>query len=214
MNLGGHRHLDLGSFIVDALGERWITDSGTEHETYMTHKHKNPRHAYYRVRAEGHNVPVLNPSKEPDQNPKAIAKITQFSSTLQQALATVDLSEAYQPQASRVLRTFALPERKRLLVTDEISATKPSELWWFLHTEAKVALTDDKRTATLSQNGKSFIVRLEEPKEGVFSVMECKPLPSSPNPEKQASNGKRQKLALHLSGVKATRVQVSMEPVL
>ena len=49
MNLGGHRHLDLGSFIVDAQGERWITDSGTERETYMSHRHKNPRHAYYRV---------------------------------------------------------------------------------------------------------------------------------------------------------------------
>jgi len=214
MNLGGHRHLDLGSFIVDALGERWITDSGTEHETYMTHKHKNPRHAYYRVRAEGHNVPVLNPSQEPDQNPKAIAKITRFVSEQKQALATVDLTEAYQPHASRVLRTLTLPERKRLLVTDEISATKPSELWWFLHTEAKVALNDDKRMATLSQNGKSFIVRLEEPKEGTFSVMECKPLPSSPNPEKQASNGKRQKLAVHLNGVQTTRIQVSMEPVL
>jgi len=212
MNLGGHRHLDLGSFIVDALGERWITDSGTEHETYMTHKHKNPRHAYYRVRAEGHNVPVLNPSKEPDQNPKAIAKITRFVSEPKQALATVDLSEAYHPHASRVLRTFTLPERKRLIVTDEISATNPSDLWWFLHTEAKVTLSADKRTATLNQNGKSFIVRLEEPEEGVFSVMECKPLPSSPNPEKQASNGKRQKLALQLSGVQNTRVQVSMEP--
>jgi len=214
LNLGGHRHLDLGSFIVDALGERWITDSGTDHETYMAHQHKNPRHAYYRVRAEGHNVPVLNPSKEPDQNPKAIAKITRFVSEQKQALATVDLSEAYQPHASRVLRTFTLPERKRLLVTDEISATKPSELWWFLHTEAKIKLTDDKRMATLSQNGKSFIVRLEEPKEGTFSMMECKPLPSSPNPEKQASNGKRQKLAVHLGGVQTTRVQVSMEPVL
>jgi hypothetical protein len=213
MNLGGHRHLDLGSFIVDALGERWITDSGTEHETYMAHQHKNPRYAYYRVRAEGHNLPVLNPSKEPDQNPKAIAKFTRFVSEPKQALATVDLSEAYQPHASRVLRTFTLPERKRLVVTDEISATKPSELWWFLHTEAKVALNDDKRTATLSQNGKSFIVRLEEPKDAVFSVMECKPLPSSPNPEKQASNGKRQKLAVHLNGVDATRVQVAMEPV-
>lgn len=180
----------------------------------MTHKHKNPRHAYYRVRAEGHNVPVLNPSKEPDQNPKAIAKITRFVSEPKQALATVDLSEAYQPHASRVLRTFTLQERKQLLVTDEISATKPSELWWFLHTEAKVALSEDKRTATLTQNGKNFIVRLEEPKDAVFSVMECKPLPSSPNPEKQASNVKRQKLTVHLNGVQAIRVQVSMESVL
>ena len=212
MNLGGHRHLDLGSFIVDALGERWIIDSGTEHETYMTHKNHNPRYAYYRVRAEGHNVPVLNPDQGPDQNPKAVAKITRFESAPQQAVAVVDLSQAYQPNATRSLRTFTLQERKRLLVTDELAAAKPSELWWFLHTEAQVALSGDGRTATLSQNGKSFAVRLQEPPDGAFTVMDCKPLPTSPNPEKQAGNSKRSKLALKLKGVQTTRIQVTLEP--
>lgn len=211
MNLGGHRHLDLGSFIVDALGERWIIDSGKESETYQTHKHKNPRHAYYRVRAEGHNVPVLNPGQGPDQNPKAVATFTRFESTPQQAVAVVDLGQAYQPNATRVLRTFTLQERKRLRVTDEIDAAKPSELWWFLHTEAQVTLSDGNRTATLTQKGKRFTVRLEEPKDGAFTVMACEPLPTSPNPEKQASNSKRRKLALHLKDVRATRVQVALE---
>jgi hypothetical protein len=212
MNLGGHRHLDLGSFIVDALGERWIIDSGREHETYMTHKNHTPRHAFYRVRAEGHNVPVLNPDKGPDQNPKAVAAFTRFDSAPAQAVASVDLTQAYQPHASRVLRTFDLQERKRLMVTDEIAAAKPAELWWFLHTEAKVALSDDGRTATLSQKGKTFTVRLVEPKDASFSAMACQPLPTSPNPEKQADNSKRRKLALHLQTVQATRIQVALEP--
>jgi hypothetical protein len=212
MNLGGHRHLDLGSFIVDAQGERWIMDSGKEHETYMAHKHKNPRYAYYRVRAEGHNVPVLNPDKGPDQNPKAIATFTRFESTPQQAVAAVDLGQAYKPNATKALRTFTLQDRKRLLVTDELAAAKPSELWWFLHTEAKVALSDGNRTATLTQKGKRFTVRLEEPKDAVFTVMACNPLPTSPNPEKQASNSKRRKLALHVKDMQATRIQVVLEP--
>ena len=212
MNLGGHRHLDLGSYIVDALGERWITDSGTEHETYMTHKHKNPRYAYYRVRTEGHNVPVLNPGKGPDQNPQAVATFTRFESTPTQAVAVVDLGQAYQPHATRALRTFTLQDRKRLLVTDELTAAKPAELWWFLHTEAKVSLSDGNRTATLSQNGKTFTVRLEAPKEGAFTVMDCMPLPSSPSPEKQASNSKRRKLALQVKDVQSARIQVSLEP--
>jgi hypothetical protein len=211
-NLGGHRHLDLGSFIMDALGERWIIDSGKERETYQRHKHKNPRHAYYRLRAEGHNLPVLNPNEGPDQNPRAKAKIVKFKSTPQQALAVVDLTEAYDEHAKQAQRTFALEDRKRLVVTDELQALKPSELWWFLHTDAKVKLTDSGRTANLAKNGKILKVRLLQPKGAAFEVMECKPLPSSPNPEKQEDNSKRRKLAIHLTDVKKINIQVSLEP--
>ncbi len=212
MNLGGHRHLDLGTFVLDALGERWIMDSGVEHETYMAHRHKNPRHSYYRVRAEGHNVPVFNPDQGPDQNPKAAAKIVKFESAPQQALAVVDLTQAYQPHADRAVRTFTLADRNRLIVTDELQARQPAELWWFLHTEAKVKLNDGGRTAVLSQHGKTFTVHLQEPADVLFQVMDCRPLPSSPNPEPQADNRGRRKLALHMTDVKATRIQVALEP--
>lgn len=211
MNLGGHRHLDLGSFVLDALGERWIIDSGVEHETYMAHRHKNPRYVYYRVRAEGHNLPVINPNQGPDQNPQAVAKIVNFESTPQQAKATVDLTQAYQPQVERAVRTFLLQDRKRLVVTDELHARQSAELWWFLHTEANVRLGDQGRTATLSRQGKTFTVRLQEPAGAEFQVMDCRPLPTSPNPEPQADNRNRRKLALHLTGVQDVLVQVTFE---
>ena len=211
MNLGGHRHLDLGTFVLDALGERWIIDSGVEHETYMAHRHKNPRYAYYRVRAEGHNVPVFNPGEGPDQNPKAVAKIMQFESTPRQAVAVVDLTQAYQPHVDRAVRTFTLEDRKRLVVTDELHARQPAELWWFLHTEAKVSLGDHGRTASLTQHGKTFSVRLQEPADAEFEVMDCRPLPTSPNPEPQADNRNRRKLALHLDDVRDVRIRVSLE---
>lgn len=212
MDLVGHRHLDLGSFILDALGERWIIDSGTESETYQAHRHKNPRHYYYRIRAEGHNVPVLNPNQGPDQNRKAVAKIVRFESTLQQAVAVVDLSDAYKEHATRTVRTFKLEDRKRLVLTDELEPRTPAELWWFLHTEAKVELSDAGRTATLSQKGKHVTVRLQQPAAAAFTVMDCQPLPTSPNPSPQANNRGRRKLALHLTNTGATKIQVSVEP--
>ncbi len=212
MNLRGHRHLDLGTFILDALGERWIMDSGVERETYMAHKHNNPRYAYYRVRAEGHNVPVLAPGSGPDQNPRAVAKVERFEATRDQALAVVDLSQAYQPHAERVVRTFKLADRRRLSVTDEVQARQPVELWWFLHTEAAAALSGDGRTATLSQHGKTFTVCLEQPPRARFQVMDCRPLPSSPNPAKQADNRGRRKLAIHLTDVQSTTIQVWLRP--
>jgi hypothetical protein len=178
----------------------------------MSHRHKNPRDSYYRVRAEGHNVPVLNPDKGPDQNPKAVAKIVRFDSAPRQVVAVVDLTSAYQPHADHAIRTFTLQDRKRLVVSDELRARQPADLWWFLHTEAQIQLSDQGRTATLSQHGKTFTVRLEEPEAAAFTVMDCQPLPSSPNPEPQASNRGRRKLALHWPDVQSTRIQVSLEP--
>ena len=78
--------------------------------------------------------------------------------------------------------------------------------------EARVTLADHGRTATLSQHGKTFTVRLEEPSEAAFTVMDCTPLPSSPNPQPQADNRDRRKLALHLQDVRATHIRVSLEP--
>ena len=157
-------------------------------------------------------MPVLNPDQGPDQNPKAIAKIVQFEATPRQAVAVVDLGQAYQPHAVRALRTFTLQERKRLVVSDELTTHQPAELWWFLHTEAQIQLSDQGRTATLSQHGKTFTVRLEEPQAAAFTIMECRPLQSSPNPEPQANNRGRSKLALHWPEVQSVRIQVSLEP--
>jgi hypothetical protein len=154
---------------------------------------------------------VFNPGQGPDQNPKAVAKIVKFESAPQQATATVDLAEAYQPHVERAVRTFTLEDRKRLVVTDELHARRPAELWWFLHTEAQVRLSADGRTATLSQHGKTFTVRLQEPAGAALQVMDCRPLPTSPNPEPQADNRNRRKLALHLTEVQDVRIQALLE---
>ena len=112
----------------------------------------------------------------------------------------------------RAARTFTLADRQRLIVTDELRARQPAELWWFLHTEAEVKPGDGGRTAVLSQHGKTFTVRLQEPADVQFQVMDCRPLPSSPTPEPQADNRGRRKLALHMTGVQAARIQVALEP--
>ena len=210
-DLSGHRHLDLGSFILEAFGRRWIVDSGTEGETYQAHRHHNPRAAYYRVRAEGHNTLVLNPGAGPDQAMKAVAPITAFETTGGGGRAVVDLSAAYVPHARRAVRTFEMAGRSRVTVTDEILADKPADLWWFTHTPADVDLAPDGRTATLRIDDRRMTATLAAPTDARFDVLKAQPLPTSPNPEKQAANRFR-KLAVHLPGVTATRIVVHFEP--
>jgi hypothetical protein len=209
---GAHRHLDLGSFILEALGERWIIDSGVERETYQRHRNHRQRWEFYRVRAEGHNTLVLNPDGGPDQALDASAEIS-FTSTPARVDVAVDLSQAYAGCARRVRRTLSAIDRAYVVLTDEIEADEPVELWWFAHTEAEVDLDGGGTLATLRQNGKRLTARINAPAGARFEVMDARPLPTSPAPEIQADNTDRRKLAIHLREVTDLRLTVRLMPV-
>ena len=97
-----HRHFDLGSFILEADGVRWIIDSGKESETYQRHVNHTPREDFYRVRAEGHNTLVIDPDKGPGQSADGEAAFTTFVSKPEVAIAELDMTHAYQESAQRV----------------------------------------------------------------------------------------------------------------
>jgi hypothetical protein len=208
---GAHRHLDLGSFILDALGERWAIDSGVERETYLRHLNKRQRWEFYRVRAEGHNTLVIRPDQGPDQELDAFAAID-FKSTSARAVAATDLSQAYAGRARRVRRTLSLLDRTYVVVADEVESDTPTEIWWFLHTKADIELNDDRRIATLHQNGKRLFAQIDAPAQACFEVMDASPLPTSPNPKVQADNQDRRKLAIHLQNVTDLRLAVRLTP--
>ena len=207
--LAGHRSLDLGTFILESNGVRWIIDSGIDHETYQTHRNRIKRTDFYRIRAEGHNTLVINPGAGPDQDPEAFARVTSFSSRPELVSAVFDLTPAYAKQASKVERRMEVIDRRRVRITDRVVARAPAEIWWFAHTEAAVQPAPDRRSAILSRDGKRLSARLLS--NGEFLVMDAKPLPTSPNPRPQESNEGRRKLALCLKGVREAEIGVIFE---
>lgn len=209
LNLRQHRHLDQGTFIFEALGERWAIDSGTERETYQSHRNKRKRWEFYRIRAEGHNTLVFNPQNGPDQNPKAECPITTFTSTPQKGLAVLDLTDVYADYVTQAKRTFEMVNRDHVIITDEILAKSPSELYWFMHTEAEITPKGNK--ATLTQNGKKLTAEILSPAQAIFTVMDAKPLPTSPTPD-QADNKDRRKLTIHVQNVEALTIKVKLTP--
>jgi hypothetical protein len=76
-NAANHSHLDLGTWVLDALGERWIFNFGGDDYNLPGYFGKE-RWEYYRLRAEGHNTLIFNPGASPDQEPRAKAKIDIF----------------------------------------------------------------------------------------------------------------------------------------
>jgi hypothetical protein len=207
-NLTGHRHLDLGSFILDALGERWFMDSGLDHETYLTHNNHIERPDFYRIRAEGHNTLVINPDRGPDQSLKAIARVISFESRPERVQSVLDMSEAYAGKASKVLRTCTLTNRRGVSLADRVEADTPAAIWWFAHTEAEVTLDASRRRAVLNRNGKRFVAEIGAPTEAVFEVRDAVPLPTSPNPKPQADNRGRRKLAIRLEGTRKVELAI------
>ena len=208
-----HQHLDIGSFVLDALGRRWAVDLGGDNYNLPGY-FGGKRYDYYRLRAEGHNTLVIDPATGPDQDPQAACKIFRFASKPERAMALADLTAAYPKRAKRAQRGVALVDRRYVVVQDEIEAAKAAKLdvWWFMHTPATVRLEDDGRKAVLALDGKKLEARILSPAAARFEVRPAEPLPTSPNPDGQKSNAGIRKLAIHLPGVKSLRLAVVFVP--
>src|ERR1043166_2843375 len=206
-NKANHSNLDLGSFVLDADGVRWFVDLGAD-DYNLPGYFGGQRWTYYRMRAEGHNVLVLNPTNQPDQNPRAAAKITRFDSKPQRALAIADLTSAYSGHAREILRGIALLDRQQVLVEDEVKCDRAFDVWWFAHTPAQVEISPDGRSATLSHSGKKLIAKIHSPSAARFRVMDAAPLPESPHPPKQNENRGVRKLTIHLERVTEVRLVI------
>jgi hypothetical protein len=211
-NKVNHSHLDVGGFVLDALGTRWAVDLGADDYNLPAY-FGNRRWTYYRLRAESHNTLVLNPGAGPDQDPRAATRISRFASQPGRAFAIADLTPAYAAHAQTVTRGMALLARRHVLVQDEVNAEQPADAWWFLHTEAQVELGRDEGTATLTRGKGRLWARILAPREAKFAVLPAKPLPTSPQPEKQAENEGVRKLAIHCAGVKELRLAVLLVPL-
>ena len=210
-----HAHLDLGSFVLDGLGQRWALDLGAETSTYEMPRVKGGRDRrwdYYRCRAEGHNTLVINPDQGPDQDPKANARISRFVSGPENAIVVADLTPAYAAHARRVERGIAMLDRCEVLVQDEMQAFKPADVWWFMHTLAEVSLSEDRRSATMKLGEVALTASLLAPSQARFEVRPAEPFRTSLRDEQQSRNKDVRKLTVHLTGISQLQLAILFSP--
>lgn len=211
-NRVNHGHLDLGTFVLDAAGERWAFDPGPD-DYNLPGYFGSKRWDYYRLRAEGHNTLVIAPDARPDQDVKAKAQVSRFHASPGDAFAIVNLNAAYAGRAQGVQRGIRLLGRD-LLVQDEVQTGAPAELWWFMHTGAEVKCHG--ATATLMQNGQRLTATLLSPAGAAFEVLPTEPLATSPHPKRQQEKRGKvkqpKKLAIHLRAAASPRIAVLLSP--
>lgn len=215
LNYVNHGQLDIGTFTLDALGERWFCELGNDSygfEGYHDRTIGGLRWNYYRCRAEGSNTLVINPGSGPDQDPAARGQVTKFVTGDDGGYAIMDMKAAYSDVKSLYRGIKLYDNRSKVIVQDEIEATKPSEIYWFGHTTAEIEVLENKKTAILTSGGKKLQAQIISPSNGEFSVMEAKALPTSPE-ARMGDNSKYRKLTVHLQNVLNARIEIALIPL-
>jgi hypothetical protein len=200
-NKANHSHLDLGTFVLDALSQRWAADLGGDDYNLPGYFGKQ-RWTYYRLRTEAHNTLTVDGE---NQNPKARAPLVAFFSSPGRAFAVADLSIAYAPRVRRAFRGLALLDRRRVLVQDEIEAADiPVELVWNFHTRARVETLGAR--ALLSIGSSRLEARILSPERARFEVVSANPAPP------QAQQRDVTNLVVRLPHTSKVRLAVELSP--
>jgi autotransporter-associated beta strand protein len=209
-----HGHLDAGSFVLDALGQRWIYDLGGD-DYALPGYFGSSRWTYYRLRAEGHNTLVINPTSAADQKTGSLPTIVRQQSTADVALSVADLTAAY-TGTTRVWRGIQLDRHDgSVLLQDEIEAATAADVWWFAHvklTPSQVQISADGTSALLTSGQDRLWVKILSP-GAALTLTTPTPLPTSPNPTGQNANAGYQKLAIHLPAVTSRQLAVWFVPL-
>ncbi|CAM3668405.1 discoidin domain-containing protein [Occultella aeris] len=223
-NATTHSDLDLGSFVLDALGTRWLHDLGWDNYSLPGYFDfaGGQRWTYYRKRTEGHNTLVANPDATGGQSCSTtlgeaagmgVGTVIAHQSTASEAYAVLDLTSADPAYRSwkRGWRLFDF--RRQVLLQDEVTLHEPGEVWSFLHTSAQIDIADDGRGAVLRDGPKRLVMRLSDQTPGRLVEMEAAPLWTSPAPRGQSTNAAIRKLALRVSVEGPVTLAIQLTPV-
>lgn len=208
-----HGNLDSGTFVLDAMGERWASELGAD-DYNMTGYFDNAgggRWQYYRCTAQGQNVIAMNPVTETGQTPTGFTAIERFETKERGGFAVIDMSPAYAGKVASAYRGMKVDSnRTQVVLQDEIDLTSTVDLWWFMHTKAEIDIAKNGKSAMLNINGKQMYVVLDtNVKAAKFKDIDAEPLPGSPNPSQQAKNPAYRRLAINIPKAK-NKVEISV----
>ncbi len=170
-----HGHMDVGSFVYDAHGTRWIHDLGSENYNLPGH-FADKRWTYFRLQNRSHNTleiggKLQNAASKP-------CPLIQSTITGNSYSAAFDLTNAYTGSAEKIVRTSHFDAANgSVRIHDEI--TKPAaEIVWRAFTDAEATLQGD--SVILKKGSKQITLRRISP-AGTWSITDAKP----PTPEEK-----------------------------
>jgi len=184
-----HAHMDIGSFVMDALGERWSMDFGMQDYESLESKgvklwgreQDAERWQVYRYNNLAHSTLSFDNNFQRVDGYARITSVTQRPIFLS---ATVDMSSVYQNSVAAAKRGVAVVDQKYVIVKDEITTSdKPTVVRWAMLTPAEVRLGTNG-SAELYQNGKRLQLKVTEPASVTLKTWSTQPTHEydAPNP--------------------------------
>jgi hypothetical protein len=156
---GPHGHMDGGSFVLEARGERWVLDLGADSYHRIESRGMNlwsplqdsDRWRVFRLGTAAHSVIRIDDGQ---QRVQGVARPLECVTNDPDPFTRWDLSSLY-PAATRVERRFDFPGRAAVRVTDTVEGLAAgSRVTWSFATKAEVVPDhDDPRVMALRQNG-------------------------------------------------------------
>ncbi|MEX1048569.1 MAG: heparinase II/III family protein [Akkermansiaceae bacterium] len=193
-----HAHMDVGSFVFDAHGQRWIHDLGAENYNLPAY-FGNKRWSYYRLQNRAHSTLEIDGKlQDPSAKPSPVTRSTLAGESYE---ATLDLSAAYAGSAANVIRHASFDAGTGATkIRDEV--TRPSgDVVWRAFTDAKPEIRGDE--VILRKKDQEITLR-KSPGSGTWSIRDAKP----PTTEENQNEGIS---VVTLTAAKADRVKIEVE---
>jgi hypothetical protein len=185
-----HAHMDIGSFVLDAGGERWSLDLGAQDYNALEQRgialwsrgQNAERWKIFRYHNRAHSTLLIN---DEEQVATSKAAISDFSPNPDNMCATVDLSQTYAGQLANAIRRFSLAGDGLVTIEDALKAGESSaQVRWGMVTTAKL-IPDGHGKAWLEQNGKRMRLEVASPANVSIKSWPANPPPrdfDAPNP--------------------------------
>lgn len=166
--LVSHAHLDVGSFIMVANGERWAMDFGRQDYNSLESKgidlwnkaQDSDRWKVFRYNNLAHNTLTFDGQF---QVVEGNAVIESYSDNKDFSYAISDITPVYAGQVEKSKRGVALVNEKYVVVRDEIkTGYKETTVRWTMLTPA-TAKIKNKNTIELTIKNKKMEIRVESP---------------------------------------------------
>ncbi|MEI7828217.1 MAG: heparinase II/III family protein [Prolixibacteraceae bacterium] len=158
---GNHAHMDIGSFVMDAMDVRWAMDFGMSDYTILEANNvdlwnmsqNSQRWDVFRLNNMAHNTLTINGNK---QLVTANVPVENLVNTTSLKSVEMNLTPAYKNDVTNCRRTASIVSNRYVEIKDVVQASsKPLTIRWNLLTQASPQKVSDK-VIRLSQSNKNL----------------------------------------------------------
>ena len=184
---GNHAHMDIGSFVMEAMDIRWAMDFGSsDYNNLETNgvdlwnmSQTSERWDVFRLNNFAHNTLTINGNK---QLVTANVPVENLVNTPTLKSAEMNLTPVYKNDLTSCKRTFSIVSNRYVEIKDVVQASsKPLTIRWNLLTQAIPQKVSDK-IIKLTQSGKVLYLVFDGTESVVAKAWSTKPATSYEEP--------------------------------